>query len=209
MMSSTSSPSNAPVQIHIDGASRGNPGPAACGIVVESAKGELLKELAHTFGKTTNNVAEYRALLAALEYAVEAGYPDVALYSDSQLLTRQILGEYKVKKPDLIPLHRRAKELIARFESFSITHVPREENREADRLANQVLDGGAVSSLPLTSKDRAKNQTKSGAKNRAASVRFRAEVRRGSLHPLEAVEFKEGEEVEVEIRRRARDSKPT
>ena len=196
-----SSPSDAPVQIHIDGASRGNPGPAACGIVVESAQGERLKELALTLGRTTNNVAEYRALLAALEYAVQAGYRDVALYSDSQLLTRQILGEYKVKKPDLIPLHRRAKEMIARFESFSITHVPREENRQADRLANRVLDGGELSPLSLPSKDRAKNQ--------AASVRFRAEVRRGSLHPLEAVELKEGEEVEVEVRRRARDSKPT
>ncbi len=201
MMSSTSSTSDAPVQIHIDGASRGNPGPAACGIVVESAQGERLKELALPLGRTTNNVAEYRALLAALEYAVQAGYRDVALYSDSQLLTRQILGEYKVKKPDLITLHRRAKEWIARFESFSITHVPREENRQADRLANRVLDGGELSPLSLPSKDRAKNQ--------AASVRFRAEVRRGSLHPLEAVELKEEEEVEVEVRRRARDSKPT
>lgn len=200
-----SSPSDAPVQIHIDGASRGNPGPAACGIVVESAQGERLKELALPLGRITNNVAEYRALLAALEYAVQAGYRDVALYSDSQLLTRQILGEYKVKKPDLIPLHRRAKEWIARFESFSITHVPREENRQADRLANRVLDGGELSPLSLPSKDRAKSQ----AKNRAAAVRFRAEVRRGSLHPLEAVELKEGEEVEVEVRRPTRDSKPT
>ncbi len=78
-------------------------------------------------------------------------------------------------------------------------------NRQADRLANRVLDGGELSPLSLPSKDRAKNQ----AKNRAASVRFRAEVRRGSLHPLEAVELKEGEEVEVEVRRRARDSEPT
>ncbi len=201
MMSSTSSPSDAPVQIHIDGASRGNPGPAACGILVESAQGERLKELALPLGRTTNNVAEYRALLAALEYAVQAGYRDVALYSDSQLLTRQILGEYKVKKPNLIPLHRRAKEWIARFESFSITHVCREENRQADRLANRVLDGGELSPFSLPSNDR--------AKNRAAAVRFRAEVRRGALHPLEAVELKEGEEVEVEVRRPARDSKPT
>lgn len=209
MMTSTSSPSDAPVQIHIDGASRGNPGPAACGIVVESADGERLKEIALPIGPATNNVAEYKALLAGLEYALQAGYSRVRFFSDSQLITRQIQGSYKVKKPDLIPLHRKAKELIARLQTFSIAYIPREENREADRLANQALDGGGVSSLSRPSNDRANERAKGRVKNQANAVRFRAEVRRGLLHPLEAVELEEGEEVEVEIRRRARDSNST
>ena len=176
---------------------------------MESADGERLKEIALPIGPATNNVAEDKALLAVLEYALQAGYSRVRFFSDSQLITRQIQGSYKVKKPDLIPLHRKAKELIARLQTFSIAYIPREENREADRLANQALDGGGVSSLSRPSNDRANERAKGRVKNQANAVRFRAEVRRGLLHPLEAVELEEGEEVEVEIRRRARDSNST
>lgn len=128
------------VSVYIDGASRGNPGPAAYAVLVKTAQGKPLASLSKILGETTNNVAEYRALLAALEYAVEHQH-EVKLYSDSELLVRQIEGRYKVKSADLKPLHDRARTLIRQLKAFSITHVPREENQEADRLANEALDG--------------------------------------------------------------------
>ncbi len=135
-------PSEQSVQIYIDGAARGNPGAAACGIVIKTVEGKLLKELWFSIGKATNNFAEYQALLGALRYALQQGYRRVRLYSDSQLLTRQIQGKYKVRKSDLMALHRQACEMIERLESFSISHIPREKNGAADRLANLALDSG-------------------------------------------------------------------
>src|SRR5579859_391218 len=126
---------------HIDGASRGNPGPAAYGVVLESEDGTHLAALSKTLGHTTNNVAEYHALLAALEYAVEHQLRRLKVLTDSELLARQIQGAYKVRSPDLKPLYEHARSTIARFESFSIQHVRREQNSEADRLANLALDG--------------------------------------------------------------------
>ena len=131
---------SAHVVAHIDGASRGNPGPAAYGVVLEREDGTPLTALSKTLGCTTNNVAEYHALLAVLEYAVEHQIRRLKVFSDSELLARQIQGVYKVKSPDLKPLHERARSAIARLESFSIQHVRREHNREADKLANKVLD---------------------------------------------------------------------
>lgn len=128
------------VVAHIDGASRGNPGPAAYGVVLENQDGTPLTTLSKTLGNTTNNVAEYQALLAVLDYALEHHIRRLKVLSDSELLALQIQGVYKVKSPDLKPLHERARSAIARLESFSIQHVPREHNREADKLANKVLD---------------------------------------------------------------------
>lgn len=125
---------------HIDGASRGNPGPAAYGVVLASDEGARLTTLSKTIGHATNNVAEYHGLLAALEYALEHDFRRLKVLSDSELMARQIQGAYKVKSPDLKPLYERARSAIARLESFSIEHVRREHNREADKLANKALD---------------------------------------------------------------------
>ncbi len=124
----------------IDGASRGNPGMAAFGVVFETADGKPIAELKNVIGETTNNVAEYEALLAALEYASSRQYERVKVLSDSELLVRQIEGRYKVRNPRLKPLHEHARRIIERLAGFSIRHIPREQNRRADRLANQALD---------------------------------------------------------------------
>jgi len=125
---------------HIDGASRGNPGPAAYAVVVESSDGSKLAGFSGYLGRATNNFAEYQALLAALEYALSNHYLRVHVQTDSELLARQIEGVYKVKSPGLKPLQQQARQMIARLESFSIQHVPREQNHEADQLANQALE---------------------------------------------------------------------
>lgn len=126
--------------LRIDGGARGNPGPAACAVIVETPEGERLDAFAKILGRATNNVAEYRALLAALEYAIERGAKSVRVLSDSELLVRQIQGAYKVRHADLKPLHARAQELIARFERFDIEHLRRAQNRDADRMLNRALD---------------------------------------------------------------------
>jgi len=129
------------VVAHIDGASRGNPGPAAYGVVLESADGAPLATLSKTLGQTTNNVAEYHGLLAALEYVLENHLTRLKVLTDSELMARQIQGVYKVRSPDLRPLYELSRSAIAKLESFSIQHVRREQNRDADRLANEALDG--------------------------------------------------------------------
>lgn len=130
--------------IHIDGASRGNPGPAAYAVVVETHDGRPVASFAKTLGRATNNFAEYQALLAALRYAAGNGGGRVTIISDSELLVRQIQGRYKVKSEDLKPLYDEALTMIRQLESFTITHVLREKNRQADRLANMALDGHPV-----------------------------------------------------------------
>lgn len=134
--------SDPPVEIiaHIDGASRGNPGLAAYGVVIKTADGKTLEGFRRFLGRATNNTAEYQALVAVLEYALKHNRRRLNVVSDSELLVRQIQGSYKVKSPGLKLLHDRARQMIARLESFSIRHVPREHNREADRLANEALD---------------------------------------------------------------------
>jgi ribonuclease HI len=125
---------------HIDGGSRGNPGPAAYGVAIENEDGSPVASLSKFLGRATNNVAEYEGLLAALNFALEHHHPRLRVLTDSELLARQIEGRYKVKSPDLKPLHHKAREMILRLERFTIRHVPREQNREADRLVNQALD---------------------------------------------------------------------
>ena len=130
------------VRIWVDGACRGNPGPASIGGLILGKGGSVLREISECLGDTTNNVAEYTALIRALEEAKALGARRVEAFSDSQLLVRQMSGQYRVKHPGLKPLHLRAAELARGFERFAFTHVPREQNRDADRLANEALDRG-------------------------------------------------------------------
>jgi probable phosphoglycerate mutase len=126
--------------VHIDGGSRGNPGPAGYGVRVSTADGSVVTEISESIGTATNNVAEYRGLLAALEWAVENRQPDLVIHSDSELLVKQMRGEYRVKHPGLQPLHAEAKRLLARLGRVRFVHVRREYNTHADGLANQAMD---------------------------------------------------------------------
>ena len=125
-----------------DGGARGNPGPAGYGVVIKDETGKKIAELSQYLGHQTNNFAEYQGLIAALEYAIEHGHKALKLISDSELLVRQIKGIYKVKNSVLKDLHARAKELIAKLDWFSIEHVLRGKNADADRLANDAMDKG-------------------------------------------------------------------
>jgi ribonuclease HI len=130
----------AAIKANIDGGARGNPGPAAYGVVIRDAKGEVVAELFDYLGIQTNNYAEYSGLLAALEFAVREKRLSLKVLSDSELLVRQMQGRYKVKSPGLIDLYDRARALVRKLEHFSIEHVLRQYNKEADALVNQVLD---------------------------------------------------------------------
>jgi ribonuclease HI len=130
--------------VNVDGGARGNPGPAAIGAVVRDAEGAVLEERGERIGRATNNVAEYRALLLGLERARELGATELELVGDSELIVRQVKGEYKVKDATLRELHGEVQRALRSFESWSIRHVRREQNAEADRLVNQVLDGAEV-----------------------------------------------------------------
>ena len=128
------------VVIFADGASRGNPGLAAIGATIKNEHGQLIASISKGIGITTNNQAEYRAIIAALEEAVRLGAKQADISLDSQLVVRQISGEYRVKNSALKPLYQQAKQLLSRFESFNIRHITRQQNKEADRLANLALD---------------------------------------------------------------------
>jgi ribonuclease HI len=128
------------LHIHIDGASRGNPGEAGFGVHVARADGTEVAGLYGYLGRATNNVAEYQALLHALRYALARGARAIRVFSDSELVVRQIEGRYRVKHPDMLPLHREASGLLGRFSEVSLAHVRREQNKEADLLANRALD---------------------------------------------------------------------
>jgi ribonuclease HI len=119
-----------------DGAARGNPGPAGIGALLKTPSGEVLSQDSAYLGETTNNVAEYKALLLGLERALELGVRRIEVRADSELLVKQIKGEYRVKSPGLRPLFQAALELLGRFEASRVVHVRREHNAEADRLAN-------------------------------------------------------------------------
>jgi ribonuclease HI len=125
---------------YIDGGARGNPGPAGYGVRIEHPDGTLVDEFGQSIGAATNNVAEYRALLAALEYAAGRGCSTVTIRSDSLLLVKQMQGEYRVKHPGLQPLHQAARALVSRFKRVRFEHVGRDLNAHADRLANDAMD---------------------------------------------------------------------
>lgn len=127
--------------VNVDGGARGNPGPAAIGAVVQDANGDVLEEHGERIGVATNNVAEYRALLLGIARAAKLGADELELVGDSELIVRQVKGEYKVKDATMRELHGEVKRALRPFDSWSIRHVRRELNTEADRLVNAVLDG--------------------------------------------------------------------
>jgi len=125
--------------IHADGASRGNPGPAAIGATIKDEQGKLIACISQGIGRTTNNQAEYRAVIAALEKAIRLGAEEVDINLDSQLVVKQISGEYRVKKPALKPLYQQVKQRQSLLKGFSIAYIPRRQNKEADCLASRAL----------------------------------------------------------------------
>ena len=131
------------VVVHVDGGSRGNPGPAAAAAVVSTPEGEVLDEASVLLGRASNNVAEYRGLLLGLERARALGATEVEVVNDSELVAHQVSGRYKVKHPDMKPLHADAVAALAGFARWSLRPVPREQNADADRLVNQALDAAA------------------------------------------------------------------
>ncbi len=130
--------------IYSDGASRGNPGPAALGAVVLDPAGVVKHEASEALGITTNNVAEYRGLIAGLEAALELGARRIEVRMDSELIVRQVIGRYRVKSPALVPYYKQVLGLRARFDEAVFLHVPREQNKHADALANRALDQGST-----------------------------------------------------------------
>ena len=126
--------------IFTDGASRGNPGPAAIGAIVKDETGNNIASISQAIGHTTNNQAEYLAIIAALERAINLGASQVEVRSNSELVTRQLNGQYRVKKASLRPLYLKVKQLQGQLQGLTITCIPRQQNREADRLANLALD---------------------------------------------------------------------
>ena len=127
-------------RLHCDGASRGNPGPAGAGIVLFDPQGRLQTQTGRYLGETTNNVAEYQALLLGLAEALRLGVKKLRVLADSELIVKQLTGRYRVKSPHLIPLWRKALNALKKFESWAIAHVPREENHLADEAANRAID---------------------------------------------------------------------
>ncbi len=207
---------------NIDGASRGNPGPASYALILKDPSGKVVFQLGKKLGRQTNNVAEYYALLAALDYAVEHTVKALRIRSDSELLVRQIKGQYKVKSADLKPLHERALKLSRQLEYFVVEHVPRELNREADALANAALDGGDTQyegARQATSSERgahpshsdensaqqheSSQRARSGVESdhRSGSRPIRARVVNGTLVPSESLDLPDGTEVIITIRK--------
>ncbi len=127
--------------LHLDGGARGNPGPAAIGVVIADQDGEVIDELAERIGVATNNVAEYEALLRGVARAAELGGTELELINDSELVAKQLTGAYKVKHPAMKPLYEQAQAALAGFERWQIRSVPRAQNADADRLVNEALDG--------------------------------------------------------------------
>jgi ribonuclease HI len=192
---------------NIDGGSRGNPGPAAYGVVIRNPRGEIVARLKKYIGRTTNNVAEYYGLIAALDYAQSNQVRELHIESDSELLVKQMHGQYKVKSADLQPLFERAKKMSRSFASFRIIHVYREQNREADALANEAMD--QVSAAPRAENGKSKTEngdSPAGSRDAAKSaIRVRARLRSGVLYPLEDVDLPDGTEVEIILRPAKRD----
>ena len=193
---------------NIDGASRGNPGPASYAVVLRDPEGKIALELAKNIGRETNNVAEYFALLAALDYAASHNIAALRVRSDSELLVRQMQGRYKVKSADLKPLHERATKISRQLQYFAIEHVRRELNRDADALANVALDsagvpkfedrpsrlGNEIASAPT----RPKQQVPAPRTNPAHTLRAR--FIQGVFVPTDPVDLTEGSEVTIDIR---------
>jgi ribonuclease HI len=196
----------------VDGASRGNPGPASYAVIIHRPDGSVVYQLGKYLGRATNNVAEYFALITALDYCVASNISRLRVRSDSELLVRQMQGRYKVKSESLKPLHERAIRQSKGLAYFAIEHIPRELNSEADALANVALDRtGEVSSAarvitsdpsaPAASRPNSSNATPSlvASPSAPASRTIRAYVKNGALYPNEPLNLPEGSEVEIQI----------
>lgn len=131
-------------RLHTDGGARGNPGPAGIGVVLKDTGGKVIGEIAQGIGVQTNNEAEYKALIAGLELAAAKGVTELEVFMDSQLVVSQVKGEWKIKSDHLRQLAVRARSLLNRFDKATVNHVRREENAEADKLANQGMDNAAL-----------------------------------------------------------------
>ncbi len=129
--------------IYVDGASRGNPGKAGAGAVIKDSSGRIVKEMRRFLGLATNNMAEYRAFIMAVEEALSLKASGIRVFSDSELLVRQLNGQYKVKSPELRELYLKAVGLLSGFQRYTVTHIPREQNPLADSLANQAIDSAS------------------------------------------------------------------
>ena len=208
-------PAAATHRANIDGGSRGNPGPAAYGVVIRDGRGEIVAKLKKYIGRMTNNVAEYYGLIAAMDYAQSHAIRALRIESDSELLVKQMRGLYKVKSEDLRPLFERAQKMSKGFDSFRIEHVYREQNREADALANEALDeteGKASGSAAAKKTELAGSKTSSAspksepARSKTEAVsskpeprKIQARFRGGVLYLLEDVELPDGMVVDVSI----------
>jgi probable phosphoglycerate mutase len=209
---------------HVDGASRNNPGPAAYGVVLRRPDGSVVETLSKYIGTKTNNEAEYFGLVAALDCAASHRIARLRVVSDSELLVRQMQGNYKVKSASLRPLHEQARKLTGQFAYIAFEHVPRAHNADADALANAALDktatgsvapgkeGGAEtrkshSSSPALSQPEKFDTRHSPARRslgeggRLATHEVRARYSGGALHPAEPLDLVEGEEVELTIKK--------
>jgi probable phosphoglycerate mutase len=171
--SQESAPKSGWITAFCDGGSRGNPGPAGYGVYIQDEKGQKVAELSEFLGKKTNNFAEYSGLLAALDYAITHGHPHLKAVADSELMVKQIKGQYRVNSPELRPLYEDARRRIAQLEGFQIQHVLREKNRHADRLANAAMDKGTGRSSSSDGAPAPKPQT------------LRGFVKGGVIHLLE------------------------
>jgi ribonuclease HI len=206
---------------NIDGGSRGNPGPAAYGVYIRDPKGEPVARLKKYIGRMTNNVAEYYGLIAALDYVEAQGIRALRIESDSELLVKQMKGLYKVRSPELAPLYERARKMASALDSFRIDHVYREQNREADALANQAMDevegpdakprgaknaASANPAPPIATERRMATSSSAPASAIAPQAppsdirKIRARFRGGVLYLLEDVELPDGIEVHVLLR---------
>lgn len=213
---SESKPAGTPAAAHranIDGGSRGNPGPAAYGVVIRDPKGEIVARLKKYIGRMTNNVAEYYGLIAALDYVESQGIRALRIESDSELLVKQMKGLYKVRSAELAPLFERARKMAGALDSFRIDHVYREQNREADALANQAMDEvEGPDAKPRGERSSAKTVTPTATSTSAATAaakpqaptalpsdvrKIRARFRSGVLYLLEDVELPDGIELDV------------
>jgi ribonuclease HI len=158
------------ITAYCDGGSRGNPGPSGFGVFIQDESGKAVAELSEYLGKQTNNYAEYSGLLASLNFALEKGHSKLRVVSDSELMVKQIKGQYRVNSPELKPLYDEAKRRIARLEQFRIEHVLRGKNQQADRLANLAMDRGTGRSSPAPASD-----FRAAVKALAIGAGFRAE----------------------------------
>ncbi|HET9801906.1 MAG TPA: ribonuclease HI family protein [Candidatus Acidoferrum sp.] len=181
---------------NIDGGSRGNPGPASYGVVIRDPKGEVVARLKKYIGRMTNNVAEYYGLIAALDWAQSNEVRALRIESDSELLVKQMRGQYKVKSEDLKPLFERAKKMSQTFSSFRIDHVYREQNAEADALANEAMDEVSGAPRGEAGKGKMENSNPVSGENKKLKARYY----KGLLQLAEPLDLPDDTEVEILLR---------